>query len=106
MAEALKAAHAKWPQGIFLAWYPVKERPAIEKFHEVLTVSGIPKILTAEFIYQEEIQADRLNGSGLVLINPPWRMEERLRQFFPSLRRILDTSYAGDQFRWLSPSGL
>lgn len=101
LATALKAAHTRWPQGIFMAWYPVKERPAVWRFHEALAASGMPKILTAEFIYREETAADRLNGSGLILINPPWQMDEKLRKLFPLLHAALATDYRGSEVRWL-----
>jgi 23S rRNA (adenine2030-N6)-methyltransferase len=102
LAEALKAAHAKWPQGIFMAWYPIKERPAIWRFHEMLIASGMPKILAAEFIYREETVQGRLNGSGLILINPPWQMDDRLRELFPVLQDTLQTPHAESPIKWLA----
>ena len=102
LSEALKNAYARWPQGIFMAWYPIKERPAIWRFHEMLIATEIPKILTAEFIYREENDHERLNGSGLILINPPWQMDEKLGQLFPALHEALQTPYRGDAIKWLA----
>jgi 23S rRNA (adenine2030-N6)-methyltransferase len=102
IAKALKNAHARWPQGMLMLWYPVKERPAIWRFHEALIASGIPKILMAEFVYNEETQADRLNGSGLILVNPPWRMDEKLRQLFPALHQALGTAHCFSEVKWLT----
>ena len=102
LSEALKNAYTRWPQGIFMAWYPIKERPAIWRFHEMLIASEIPKILTAEFIYREETDHERLNGSGLILINPPWQMDEKLRQLFPALHEALQTAHRGDAIKWLA----
>lgn len=102
LADKLKTAHARWPQGIFMAWYPIKERPTIWRFHEALASSGIDKILAAEFVYQPETHADRLNGSGMIFINPPWQMNEKLAQLFPQIHNALQTIHSGDQIKWLS----
>jgi 23S rRNA (adenine2030-N6)-methyltransferase len=102
LATALRKAHVSWPQGIFIAWYPIKERPAIWRFHEFLAASGMSKILVAEFIYREETQADQLNGSGLILMNPPWQMDEKLRRFFPVLRESLRIGGQEDKVAWLA----
>lgn len=104
LAEAVKSAHARWPQGLFMLWYPIKERPAIWRFHEQLIASGIPKILAAEFVYREETDHARLNGSGLILVNPPWQMDEKLKLFFAALHNRLQTDYQGERISWLMPS--
>ncbi|MGE3624630.1 MAG: 23S rRNA (adenine(2030)-N(6))-methyltransferase RlmJ, partial [Bdellovibrionales bacterium] len=74
LAQALVGAHGRWPQGIYMAWYPVKERPAVWRFHEALGTSGIPGKLCAEFVYREEIRHDRLIGCGLFIVNAPWKL--------------------------------
>jgi len=102
LAAAVKHAYTRWPQGIFMLWYPVKERPAIWRFHEALVAGGMPKIFAAEFVYRTEADATRLNGSGLVLINPPWQMDDKIRALFPALHRALATAHCGDRLTWLA----
>src|SRR6202000_1374505 len=69
LTEAVTEAHKKWSQGQFAVWYPVKERSSIWHFHEALATTGISKLLCAEFIYEGETRADRLNGCGFIFIN-------------------------------------
>ncbi|MFA4994665.1 MAG: 23S rRNA (adenine(2030)-N(6))-methyltransferase RlmJ [Bdellovibrionales bacterium] len=95
-------AHRRWTTGIFMIWYPVKDRPAIWKFQEALAAAGIPKILCAEFVYDENVSADHLGGSGMIVINPPWKLDEEIRALFPALHGALKTPYAGDVVRWLT----
>ncbi|MDX2027452.1 MAG: 23S rRNA (adenine(2030)-N(6))-methyltransferase RlmJ [Alphaproteobacteria bacterium] len=102
LAQAIREAYARWPQGLYAIWYPVKERPAIWRFHEALAASGIAKQLCAEFIYHEETRHDRLNGCGFILINPPWQFDERLRKLFPLLHDALQTEHRGVNINWLS----
>ena len=91
LAAAVIAAYQRWPQGVYMLWYPVKDRPAIWRFQDNLVAAGIKDILCAEFIYTEETRNDRLNGSGLILINPPWQMDDTLRELFPALHDALQT---------------
>ena len=45
----------------------------------------------------------RLTGAGLILVNPPWRLEAELKRLLPSLARVFGAA-AGSGFRldWLS----
>jgi 23S rRNA (adenine2030-N6)-methyltransferase len=102
LAKALTLARARWPQGVFLAWYPIKERPAIWRFHEALMDSGMPKILCAEFVYRIEARADRLNGCGFIIINPPWKLDEKLNAVFPALHKAMETEHQETKIKWLA----
>lgn len=101
VVKNLVAAHRRWPNGIYLIWYPVKDRPAIWKFHEALARSGIPKILCAEFVYHEDVRADRLNGCGMMIVNPPWKLDDEIAALLPALHDALRTEYKGVSVRGL-----
>jgi 23S rRNA (adenine2030-N6)-methyltransferase len=101
LVEVVQEAHQRWPQGMLMLWYPVKERPNLWRFHEALMQAGIPKQLCAEFIYQDELRADRLNGSGFILINPPWQFDDKLRALFPILHDRLRSEHKGTLVKWL-----
>jgi 23S rRNA (adenine2030-N6)-methyltransferase len=100
--KRLQESHHKWPTGLFMIWYPVKDRPAIWKFHEALVATGIKKILVAEFIYDDENFHDRLVGSGLILINPPWKAEEAIAQIFRDLHNAFISAVVRTSIKWLS----
>lgn len=105
LAEAWK----RWPQGIYMLWYPIKDRPTIWSFHEALRNLGLSaggeqgqsKLLCAEFVYQDEIRSDRLNGSGLIILNPPWQLADRLRSVFLFLRKVLGAQQTGCEVSFL-----
>lgn len=103
LAAHVAEAHRRWPTGVFMLWYPVKERPAIWAFQEKLIAAGIGNMLAAEFVYEAETRADRLNGSGQIIINPPWKLDEELAALFPALHTALATAYTGDKIHWLTP---
>lgn len=104
IAEGLKVAHGRWSTGIYALWYPIKARPPIERFHRVLSGAGIRKMLLAEFAPYPEDSDFRLNGCGMVVVNPPWKLEETLRQLLPQLLNLLRQHPAARTgISWLVP---
>lgn len=43
----------------------------------------------------------RMNGSGMLLLNPPWRIEQALDPALADLRERLGEAGAGYSLRWL-----
>jgi len=89
LADGLARAHRKWPTGTYLAWYPIKDRHDPDAFGRTLARTGIPKILRAEVTIASHRAAERLAGTGLILINPPWTLEAELALLLPSLAGVL-----------------
>ncbi|MBV8547952.1 MAG: 23S rRNA (adenine(2030)-N(6))-methyltransferase RlmJ [Alphaproteobacteria bacterium] len=101
MADRTIAAYGRWSQGIYALWYPIKERPALWRFQEKMAASGIRKQLVAEFVFQEETRSDRLNGSGMLIINPPWQLADTLQTLYPQLHSAMRTEHQASDVRWL-----
>ncbi|NCC02534.1 MAG: 23S rRNA (adenine(2030)-N(6))-methyltransferase RlmJ [Proteobacteria bacterium] len=91
LIKALAHCNAQAPQVTVAIWYPIKDRPAIWQFHEDLSAQVKTEALVAEFLFQPEECADKLNGSGLAIINPPWILHDQLSQLFPALHDLLKT---------------
>ena len=87
LAHAIVNAWRKWATGVYLLWYPIKDRRAAAAFTRALTTSAMPKILRAEL----ELDAGRteLGAAGLIIVNPPWRLDEELNVLLSSLARLL-----------------
>jgi len=88
VARALRAAHSRWRNGMYLVWYPIKARRPVEKLHEAVRALGA-EVLAVELLTLPEDVPQRLNGSGVILINPPWKLEETLRALLPPLAAFL-----------------
>jgi 23S rRNA (adenine2030-N6)-methyltransferase len=95
LAESFAAAHRKWPTGIYALWYPIKGRSGPEAFAKRLRRLAIPKILRAELIVSPLSDPARLNGSGLILVNPPWMLESELKILLLALAAILGRAGKG-----------
>ncbi|MER9296393.1 23S rRNA (adenine(2030)-N(6))-methyltransferase RlmJ [Mesorhizobium sp. M0621] len=89
LVEGLMRAHKRWPGGIYALWYPIKDRKAIIAFRKALKQSGIPKLLDIEFEIRPASSEPSLDGSGLLLVNPPFTLEGELRILLPALHRLL-----------------
>lgn len=85
LMRGLRQAHRRWATGIYMIWYPIKHRAPVRAFHDALISSGLRKILVAELLLRPDTDPERLNGMGLVLVNPPWRLDDALRRLLPDL---------------------
>ena len=103
LARALGEAHRKWATGIYALWYPIKGRPEPDALAKRVRALGIKKILRAELTISSLSDPSRLNGCGLLLVNPPWTLEAELTALLPALAALLGRHGKG-AFRldWLS----
>jgi len=104
LSRGLAAAHRKWATGIYMLWYPIKDRGEPDALAKRLRRLALGKTLRAELTVLAMSEASRLNGCGLVLVNPPWRLADELGILLPALAKILGREGKG-AFRldWLSP---
>jgi Protein involved in catabolism of external DNA len=103
MRKGLVQAMKRWPTGLYALWYPVKARAPVERFHADLAMLGLPRTLTAEVMIRGGDDPQRLNGAGLVLVNPPWKLDEALAALLPWLARVLAPESGFSHLNWLVP---
>lgn len=104
LMQGLRESYARWGSGQYVFWYPIKSRPPVERFHRELVSAGIRKILLAEFSPYPEDSDFRLNGCGMVMINPPWKLDVLLRSLLPELMNVLRLQGVGrTAITWLVP---
>ena len=95
LADGLALGHARFRTGVFAAWYPIKQLARVRQFLDTMHASGIPDIVTAEFLLREPLDPARLNGCGLLVINPPFRFEAEIPAILSALLAAIGTSEAG-----------
>ena len=69
--RALGEAHRKWPTGIYMLWYPIKERDAPDALARRLRRLGVPKVAALRNDAAPAAPDGGLAGSGLIVVNPP-----------------------------------
>jgi 23S rRNA (adenine2030-N6)-methyltransferase len=86
LAEGLAEGLQRFATGIFIAWYPIKDLRPIARFRDSLASSSRP-LLNVEFMTRSPNDAERLNGCGLVVANPPFTLQSDLELVLPELSK-------------------
>jgi 23S rRNA (adenine2030-N6)-methyltransferase len=89
LAQGLIAAHRKWATGIYLLWYPIKNRTGPDMLTRHLLRSGMGKVLRAELEVAAISDDARLPGCGVMVVNPPWMLADELEIMLPALTAVL-----------------
>jgi 23S rRNA (adenine2030-N6)-methyltransferase len=91
-------------QTVVIAWYPVKNEKFVADLLDKAKRLDLPRILHIQLIVKEVNQFGGLAGSGLLVLNPPWRLEEECKTLLPLLARVLGKGKWGrSTVDWLSP---
>ena len=102
VADALAGAHRKWPTGIYMVWYPIKDPHAVQAFGRDLARRAIPRMLRAELTVAPARTGEKLTGSGLVIVNPPFGLDRELAGLLPALAAVLTVGEGGSRLDWLT----
>ncbi len=92
LANHLIAAHAKFKTGVYAVWYPIKHRAPVRAFFATLQHAGLRDIIAAELLLRPAQDPARLNGCGLLVINPPYGFAQTAPPVLDALKTILGES--------------
>ena len=87
--QALKPALQRWPTGVYAVWYPIKLRSQVQPFLRGLQHGIARRVLRAELLVHPDDSPLRLNGSGMVVLNAPWNLDQTLREPLRAMARLL-----------------
>ncbi|NDE90598.1 MAG: 23S rRNA (adenine(2030)-N(6))-methyltransferase RlmJ [Alphaproteobacteria bacterium] len=100
--KAITTAHAKMSHAIFALWYPLKDAVETGIMQERFAQSGIKKILRADVPFSNEILPNKMNGSGMIIINPPFQIQDDLRTAYHALAPLCATGTKPAIIDWLA----
>lgn len=95
LVEALRQAVKRFATGVYMLWYPIKDRAQTERFKKDLKASGLAKLLTVELSIRPDGEGSGLGGTGLAIHNPPYGLEADLSVIMPFLRDLLAVDRGG-----------
>lgn len=99
---ALRESLGRWPQASYALWYPIKLRRSLQPFYRRAAALPAKSVLAAELLVRADDSPLRMNGSGLLLINPPWQLDQTLAAVLPLLAKALgETPAASSHLQWL-----
>ncbi len=97
------AACRRFATGIYLLWFPIKDTTVHRKFCNSLTASGFDKLLLAELRVRQVEPGEKLSATGLVIINPPYQLDEKLEVLLSFLAdRLAQGPGASHRLTWLA----
>jgi len=103
IARALQTALARWSNGVYCVWYPIKPGNAELRLHRTLVDAGIKKMLTLELNIRPSDSPLGLNGSGLLIVNPPYQLDVQMQTLLPQLHNALVPDKTGStRIHWLA----
>jgi 23S rRNA (adenine2030-N6)-methyltransferase len=75
---ALRDGLGRWPQATYALWYPIKQRRSLRQFYRDAAKLPAKSTWVAELLVRPDDSPLRMNGSGLLLVNPPYALETAL----------------------------
>lgn len=103
IARGLRGALKRLPGAVCAVWYPITERARTDEFHHALLELATPALF-AELNIAGEASLMRMKGCGLLILNPPWQIEQEIRALLPVLReRLRVDAGASAGCGWLVP---
>ena len=96
-------AATRWPTGVYCLWYPLKAGGVVNTFYAALKSSGLTKLLQLELWLRPVDTPLGLNGSGVIVMNPPWQLDEHMRTAMNELLPVLaPEGHGGMRVQWVA----
>jgi len=94
LAGAVADGIERWASGIFMIWRPVKDDQGYADFLNRIGQMSIAKTLSAELSVSPRV-SNKLTGSGLFIVNPPFGLSDALVEILPYLAAKLAIAPGG-----------
>lgn len=101
--NAIAQSYKRWATGIYAIWYPVVNRCDIEDMIEGLQGLGIRKILQIELGVSPDTNERGMTASGMIVINPPWKLESQMATILPFLKQAIAPATGHYKVEWIVP---
>ncbi|CAH0542082.1 23S rRNA (adenine(2030)-N(6))-methyltransferase RlmJ [Vibrio marisflavi] len=103
VVQAIYQAHKRWATGIYAIWYPVVNRCDIDDMIESIKGLGIRKILQIELGVTPDTNERGMTASGMIVINPPWKLEQQMKTLLPFLKSTIAPATGHYTLDWVVP---
>lgn len=89
VADTLLKAMRKARHAVVLVWYPLLPAGRHEALLDALKADGLRKVWRSELKIASPRQEHGMYGSGMLVINPPWGLDQRLADAMAQLAPVL-----------------
>ncbi|WP_213610356.1 23S rRNA (adenine(2030)-N(6))-methyltransferase RlmJ [Pseudoalteromonas sp.] len=87
--QTIVKAHQRFATGTYMIWYPVVDRERIDNMEQGLIDSGIRNIQLFELATEADTDVHGMTASGMIVINPPWKLKQAMDDVLPELVSLL-----------------
>jgi len=95
VVDTLVKAHKRFATGVYAIWYPVIERRWVDRLERALRATGIAPLQLHELTIAPDAAGHGLTGSGMLVVNAPWKLKEKMADALPWLATALAVDGAG-----------
>ncbi|WP_417686563.1 23S rRNA (adenine(2030)-N(6))-methyltransferase RlmJ [Pseudidiomarina gelatinasegens] len=103
VVKALQEGVKRWATGIYAVWYPIKDPLTVGDFHQkVKSIPGVEKLFAVDLLIRAATDSSKLNGCGMLFINPPFGLTQQINDIMDYLTPILAQDRGAEyQSLWL-----
>ena len=98
---ALRDALVRWPQGCYALWYPIKLRRTLQPMYRRAAALATKSALVVELLVRPDDSPLHMNGSGLLILNAPFQLHEKLAPALRALTEVLGERKPQWHLEWL-----
>ncbi|AOM41999.1 23S rRNA (adenine(2030)-N(6))-methyltransferase RlmJ [Xenorhabdus hominickii] len=104
VVKGIWEGHKRFATGTYALWYPVVLRQKIKRLVKDLEATGIRKVLQIELGVRPDSDQRGMTASGMIVINPPWKLEQQMKAVLPWLHQVLVPEGTGHtSVEWIIP---
>ncbi|SKA58663.1 23S rRNA (adenine(2030)-N(6))-methyltransferase RlmJ [Enterovibrio nigricans] len=103
VVDAIEESIARWETGTYAIWYPVVYRKNVDLITKGLEKLGVRKILQIELGVAPDSEERGMTASGMIVINPPWKLEQQMKKVLPWLQSVIAPNTGHHLVEWVVP---
>ena len=104
VVAGIHEGYKRFATGTYALWYPVVLRQQIKRMTKELEATGIRRILQIELAVRPDSDQRGMTASGMIVVNPPWKLEQQMNNVLPWLHRKLVPAGTGHtSVSWIVP---
>lgn len=85
LTDAIRNGLKRFATGVFVIWYPVKDRDAADRLRIDIAATGCRKMLDVRLTISEPFAGLGLTETGVLVLNPPFSLKTELQALLPYL---------------------
>lgn len=89
LVGGLRQGVKRFATGTYMLWYPIKDPTTTSAFKQDVAGLGLEKLVAVEFFIRRPVDIEKLNGHGLIVLNPPFTLRADLEKVLPFLGGLL-----------------